>query len=210
MCSGFYVCLSGIFAAGLYVLRYWCQGERCKFTTKMNGKTVVITGGNAGIGKETARILSERGAKVIIGSRDLEKSVKVAREIESETGHDVLAFKLDLASFESVRDFANEVLKATGEKIDVLVNNAGIMWIPEETTVDGHEKQMQVNYFGHFLLTKLLMPKLETAGPGRIVNVSSLAHTWSKLMIRFFSFVKGCVIQGTFQQFKKCSESYGA
>ena len=80
----------------------------------------------------------------------------------------------------SVRKFSQEVLNIAGDKIDILINNAGIMCIEETITVDGNEKQMQVNHIGHFLLTQLLMPKLIGSAPARIVNVSSLAHTWSK------------------------------
>ena len=84
----------------------------------------------------------------------------------------------------SVRKFVLEVLKIT-DKIDVLINNAGIMMIEETITEDGNEKQMQVNHIGHFLLTKLLMPVLEKSAPVRIVNVSSLAHTWSEYLKRY-------------------------
>jgi len=180
MSSSLYYSLCGIFAAGLYFLRHWSQGEQCKFLTKMNGKTVVITGGNAGIGKATARLLSQRGAKVIIGSRNLEKSRKAAEEIQNETGNEVIALALDLSSFASIRKFAQEVLDKTGDTIDVLINNAGIMFIPEERTEDGNEKQIQVNHLGHFLLTSLLLPKLLKARKARIINLSSLAHTWAK------------------------------
>ena len=91
----------------------------------------------------------------------------------------ILAFALDLLSLSSVRNFSQEVLKIAGDKIDILINNAGIMMIEETITVDGNEKQMQVNHIGHFLLTQLLMPNL-IRGSARIINVSSLAHTWSK------------------------------
>ena len=87
---------------------------------------------------------------------------------------------MDLSSLSSVRKFSQEVLNIAGDKIDILVNNAGIMMIEESITVDGNEKQMQVNHIGQFLLTQLLMPKLIGSAPARIVNVSSLAHTWSK------------------------------
>ena len=86
-----------------------------------------------------------------------------------------------MASFESVQKFATEILsKHSGDAIHILINNAGVMFIPEERTKDGNEKQIQVNHLGHFLLAKLLMPKLLKAKPARIINISSLAHTWSK------------------------------
>ena len=93
------------------------------------------------------------------------------------------ALPLDLASFASVRKFAQEVLKIT-DKVHILINNAGIMMIEKTITEDGNEKQMQVNHFGHFLLTQLLMPTLKESTPSRILNVSSLAHSWCKLIWR--------------------------
>ena len=91
------------------------------------------------------------------------------------------ALPLDLASFASVRKFTQEVLKIT-DKVHILINNAGIMMIEKTITEDGNEKQMQVNHFGHFLLTQLLMPTLKESTPSRILNVSSLAHSWCKLI----------------------------
>lgn len=179
MSQGFYYTVSGVAIAGLYFLRQWSQGSKCNCTARLDGKTVVITGGNAGIGKETARAMSKRGARVIIGSRNLEKSIQVAQEIQAETGNEVIPLTLDLADFATVRKFADEVLKIAKE-IHVLVNNAGIMFIPEERTVDGNEKQMQVNHLGHFLLTGLLLPALLEGKPSRIINLSSLAHNWVK------------------------------
>jgi len=180
MTSGFYYALCGLVAGGLYFLRNWSQGKRCEVFARLDGKIVVITGGNTGIGKETALALSRLGAKVIIGSRNVDKSKKVAQEIQDETGSQVIALELDLASFESVQKFATEILsKHSGDAIHILINNAGVMFIPEERTKDGNEKQIQVNHLGHFLLTKCLMPKLLKAKPARIINISSLAHTWT-------------------------------
>ena len=87
---------------------------------------------------------------------------------------------LDLSSLASVRKFAQEVQNIT-DKIHILINNSGIMMVEETITEDGNEKQMQVNHFGHFLLTQILMPILQKSTPARIINVSSLAHTWSKI-----------------------------
>jgi len=180
MTSGFYYAFCGVVAAGVYILRNWSQGKRCDIVQRLDGKIVVITGGNTGIGKETARALSRLGAKVILGSRNVEKSKKAAQDIQDETGNEVTALALDLASFESVKKFAQEVLSISGDAIHILINNAGIMFVPEELTKDGNEKTIQVNHLGHFLLTKLLMPKLLEAKPARIINLSSLAHTWTK------------------------------
>merc|ERR1712172_455755 len=109
--------------------------------------------------------------------RDMEKAEKVAAEIRDETKGDVICHKLDLADLASVRECA-EQLGNSLEKIDILINNAGIMACPEMRTEEGFEMQIGTNHFGHFLLTNLLMPQLKKAAPtARIVNVSSLAHT---------------------------------
>ena len=183
MTSGFYTALVGLAAVTIGYVRHWSQGRKCTSSARLDGKTVVITGGNAGIGKETARELSKRGAKVVIGSRNLDKSKQAAEDIRIETGNEVIALSLDLSSFASVRRFVQELLKHV-EKIDILINNAGIMWIPEEKTVDGNEKQIQVNHLGHFLLTNLVLERLNK--PSRIINLSSLAHNWSKSTLLFF------------------------
>jgi NAD(P)-dependent dehydrogenase (short-subunit alcohol dehydrogenase family) len=123
---------------------------------RLDGKTVLVTGASSGIGLETARSLTAAGATVIPGVR---------------TGE----VPLDLASFDSVRRFAGDVL-ARHPRIDVLVNNAGVMFTPFTRTVDGHEMQFGTNHLGHFLLTTQLMPALLAAAPARVVTVSSAGH----------------------------------
>jgi len=181
MTSGVYFAFLGLFILTLLAIKDWVQGGKCQSKARMDGKVVVITGANAGIGFETAKDLSMRGAKVIMGSRNLEKSQKAAKKISDLTKNSVTPLPLDLASFASVRKFAQEVLKIT-DKVHILINNAGIMMIEKTITEDGNEKQMQVNHFGHFLLTQLLMPTLKESTPSRILNVSSLAHSWCKLI----------------------------
>jgi len=163
--------------AGLLALfRWWMQGPQCTSKARLEGKTVVITGANTGIGKYTALDMSRRGATVVILCRNTEKAEAAAEEIRKETKGDVVVHKLDLASLKSVRECA-EQLGNSLEKIDILINNAGIMTCPEMRTEEGFEMQIGTNHFGHFLLTNLLMPLLKRAAPGaRIVNVSSLAH----------------------------------
>merc|ERR1711971_450345 len=108
--------------------------------------------------------------------RDMEKAEKVAAEIRDETKGDVICHKLDLADLASVRECA-EQLGNSLEKIDILINNAGIMACPKMKTKDGFELQFGTNHLGHFLLTNLVMPLIKNAAPtARIVNVSSLAH----------------------------------
>ena len=139
------------------------------------GKTVVITGGNTGIGKETARILAWRKARVIIGCRDITKGLQAAAEIIENTGNrNVEVKKLDLSLFKSVRKFAEEINEEE-DRVDVLINNAGYFG-PYLSTVDGLENTIQVNYLSHFLLSRLLLDKLKSCSPSRIINVSSEQH----------------------------------
>lgn len=166
-----------VIALLLFLLRLWMQGPKVRSTARLDGKTVVITGANTGIGKVTALDLSKRGAKVVMLCRNVEKAEAAAEEIRKATEGEVVVHKLDLASLASVRECA-EQLGNSLEKIDILINNAGIMACPEMRTTEGFEMQIGTNHFGHFLLTNLLMPLLKKAAPtARIVNVSSLAHT---------------------------------
>lgn len=144
---------------------------------KLDGKVVVITGGNTGIGKETARDLSRRGAaEVVLACRDMGKAEKAANEIEKETGNKVTTLKLDLASLASIRA-STEQLKARHPSIHILINNAGVMMCPQWETEDGFEMQFGTNHLGHFLWTLLLLDNIKNAAPSRIVNLSSRAHT---------------------------------
>lgn len=146
-----------------------------KGTSRMDGKTVIVTGSNSGIGKEAAKELARRGARVILACRNSERAANAARDIFLETGNKVVFKKLDLSSFKSVREFADDV-KRTEPRLDVLINNAGIF--PAETTFteDGHETTLQSNYLGHFLLTLLLTDLLKKSAPSRVVNLTSILH----------------------------------
>ncbi|KAF3854797.1 hypothetical protein F7725_022852, partial [Dissostichus mawsoni] len=161
---------------GLFGVKKWMAGGVCRSKASLEGKTVLITGGNTGIGKETAVDLARRGARVILACRDMDRANKAAAEVMKRSGNDqVVVRKLDLASLESVRQLAKDVLD-NEERLDVLINNAGIMSCPEWKTEDGFEMQFGVNHLGHFLLTNCLLDLLEKSSPSRIVNVSSLAH----------------------------------
>ncbi|MBN3282445.1 RDH13 dehydrogenase, partial [Polyodon spathula] len=152
------------------------SGGICPSKAKITGKTVVITGANTGIGKETARELARRGGRIIMCCRDMVKCENAAKEIRGETlSHNVYARHLDLASIKSIREFANNINKEE-ERVDILINNAGIMRCPHWQTEDGFEMQFGVNHLGHFLLTNLLLDKMKRSAPSRIINVSSLAH----------------------------------
>ena len=169
----------------LYAGKRYFQGPRCHSTKSLKGKTVVITGGNTGIGKETAVDLAKRGAKVIIGCRNMEKGKAALQEVQERSGSkDVFIDKLDLASLASVRKFADNILK-NESRVDILINNAGVMACPYQKTEDGFEMQFGTNHLGHFLLTMLLLDRLKRSAPSRIVTVSSTAHAMGSQKINF-------------------------
>lgn len=141
------------------------------------GKVIVVTGGSGGLGAESARVLGSRGAHVMIGARDLAKAEGVADTIRASGGGAEVE-SLELASLPSVRRFAESV-RAKHPKIDVLLNNAGVMACPLARTEQGFELQFGTNHLGHFLLTGLLLPSLRAAAPSRIVCLSSSGHRFA-------------------------------
>nr|XP_006813938.1 PREDICTED: retinol dehydrogenase 12-like [Saccoglossus kowalevskii] len=157
-------------------IKKWFKGGVCRSKTRMDGKTVLITGGNSGIGKETARDIAKRGARLILASRDVEKTKRIATEITRESGNENIVVKrLDLGSLQSVRNFAAEIIREESH-LDVLINNAGVMCCPYSKTEEGFEMHFGVNHLGHFLLTHLLLDLLKKSAPSRIVVLSSLVH----------------------------------
>ncbi|XP_063586758.1 retinol dehydrogenase 13-like [Penaeus indicus] len=169
----------------IVMVRVWyrLQSGRCTSQKTLDGKTVIITGASAGIGKATAFDLARRKARVILACRNLEKAQKVADEIIRDTGNtSVLVHKLDTSDLSSVRSFAREIIK-TENSLHILINNAGMAGhYKREHTADGLELTMATNHFGHFLLTNLLLNLLKKSAPSRIVNVSSKMHEFcSKL-----------------------------
>lgn len=162
--------------AGILALRRWLAGGVCRSKVRLDGKTVLITGANTGIGKETALDMAKRGARVILACRDMTRARIAADDIRQQSGNgNVVVKKLDLASLQSVRDLAKDV-QENEERLDILINNAGIMWCPKWKTEDGFEMQFGVNHLGHFLLTNCLLDLLKKSAPSRIVIVSSVAH----------------------------------
>ncbi|KAK3774917.1 hypothetical protein RRG08_007274 [Elysia crispata] len=172
------VCWLVIFAVpvGLVLLREWSNGGFYRGKERITGKTVIITGANTGIGKETAEDLARRGGRLILACRDVTKGNNAVQEIIRETGNNnVFCWELDLSSFKSIRKFA-EKFNESEPRLDILINNAGIMMCPRMLSKDGLEMQLGVNHFGHFLLTNLLLDKLKSSSPSRIVILSSIAH----------------------------------
>ncbi len=142
----------------------------------LTGRTAIVTGANGGLGLETARALAGAGAKVIMAARNQEKAAEAEAGIRSGSpGASLEIVELDLGSLASVSEAAGKVL-AGHDSIDLLVNNAGVMGIPERKTMDGFEMQLGVDHLGHFALTALLMPALLRADAARIVTVTSTAH----------------------------------
>lgn len=142
----------------------------------LSGKLVFITGGASGLGQETARAMAGKGAHVVIAARNPAKLQTAVTEIKAGSGSDAVeSIVCDLASLASVRACADEAAKRF-DRIDILINNAGVMACPLGHTEDGFEMQFGTNHLGHFLLTNLLMPLVMAGADKRIVNLSSRAH----------------------------------
>jgi NAD(P)-dependent dehydrogenase (short-subunit alcohol dehydrogenase family) len=142
----------------------------------LSHRVAVVTGANTGIGFETARALAAKGARVILGCRSRTKGPQAAARIrEAVPGADVLFDSLDLTSLQSVAMFAKEITTEV-DRIDFLINNAGVMMPPLDYTREHFELQIGVNHLGHFALTAHLLPLLAATPGARVVTVSSLAH----------------------------------
>lgn len=142
----------------------------------MNGKVCLVTGATDGIGKISARVLAEKGAKVIIVGRNPEKSATVLAELKSSSGNENIDLLMaDLAVMQEVRDLAEQVISHY-DRLDILLNNAGGYFAKHELTSDGLERTFALNHMSYFLLTNKLMELLKSSAPARIVNVSSDAH----------------------------------
>jgi NAD(P)-dependent dehydrogenase (short-subunit alcohol dehydrogenase family) len=145
------------------------------------GKVTIVTGANTGIGKETARGLAERGATVVLAVRDVAKGEAARADILDSTGSaDLVVMPLDLASRRSIEAFAAAFARKF-DRLDVLVNNAGVWTRTRQTTEDGFETTFGVNHLGTFLLTRELLPILERSAPSRVVVVSSGLHYRGKI-----------------------------
>jgi len=175
----------GVLGLGLYLLRRWRSSKwgLCTSTRVLTGQVIVITGANSGLGAEAAKDFAKRGATVILACRSFENTKDILKDIRVSTGNnDVHYMHLDLANLESVREFSVEVA-AKYPVIYALVCNAGV-WLPMDKhmkTSDGFEIHAGVNHLGHFLLTNLLLDKLEESAPSRVVVVSSSLQSSGKL-----------------------------
>jgi retinol dehydrogenase-12 len=150
-------------------------------TDSMKNKTVVITGATSGLGKIAAEALAGMGASLILVGRNETRGGQTVAEIKSKTGNSNLTFlTANLSSMAEVKHLASEI-NTRVEKIDVLLNNAGAIFMNRQTTIDGYEMTLALNHLSPFLLTNLLMNKLIGAPAARIVTVSSMAHRFANL-----------------------------
>uniref|UniRef100_A0A8C1G0L6 Retinol dehydrogenase 12, like n=1 Tax=Cyprinus carpio TaxID=7962 RepID=A0A8C1G0L6_CYPCA len=178
------------------MFRSWSSDAR------LDGKTVIITGANTGIGKETAINLAKRGARIIMACRDTEKAEAALKEVKDASGNqDVVTSRLDLADSKSIREFAEKINKEE-KQVNILINNAGVMVCPYGKTADGFEMQIGVNHMGHFLLTYLLLDLIKRSTPARIVNVSSMAHQWGTINLEDINSEKNYDKQKAYSQSK--------
>jgi NAD(P)-dependent dehydrogenase (short-subunit alcohol dehydrogenase family) len=148
-----------------------------------SGKIVIVTGANSGIGYEATRSLAHRGATVVMACRSLEKGQIALEQIQGENPRGkIILRQVDLADLSTVKRFAGRFLEEF-DRLDILINNAGVMATPYQKTVDGFERQFGTNHLGHFMLTGLLIDLLKSTSNSRVVTVSSYAHIFG--MINF-------------------------
>ena len=152
---------------------------------RMQGKVVVITGSNVGVGKETAVGVAAQGATTILACRNQAKATTAAAEVAQRSGNDdVHVVALDLADLATVAAAA-ETVTARWDRLDVLVNNAGGTWSARQVTAQGFEQTFGVNHLGHFYLTRLLLDRIRASAPARVINVSSVGHHYAFGGMRF-------------------------
>jgi retinol dehydrogenase-13 len=183
--NSFYPILLALFLGLILGFRSYMRGAKCPSQSRIDGKIAVVTGADSGIGFETARGLAQRGARVILACREEEKATAAIAAIKKHIGPvcNLSFLKLDLASLQSVREFA-AAFSRQEKHLDILVNNAGVMCHPFAKSVDGFELHFQTNYLGHFLLTHLLLGKLKAAPDGgRIINVSANAYKLGEVVL---------------------------
>ena len=162
-----------------------------------SGRTAIVTGANSGIGYEASLVLAGKGARARLGCRSHEKgSAACDRILAQHPDADVALVPLDLGSLESIRKAADQLL--TEARLDLLINNAGIMIPPRQETTDGFESQFGVNHLAHFALTGRLLPKLRETPGARVVAVSSNAHKQGKIAFDDINAEKRCSRMGRY------------
>jgi NAD(P)-dependent dehydrogenase (short-subunit alcohol dehydrogenase family) len=172
---------------------------------ELSGKTIVVTGANSGIGLCAAEELAARGAHVILACRSQDKGRAALARIQARRADAQVSLEsLDLSSLASVRAFA-ENLRGKHRRLDVLVNNAGVMALPFSKTADGFEMQVGTNHLGHFALTALLWPSLAATEGARVVTVGSVAHFFGKVRLEDLCWEKGYSRWPAYAQSKLCN-----
>lgn len=175
---------------------------RTDLATDVQGKTILVTGGNSGIGFAAAAEFARLGANVIIGCRNAQKASDALDQIRGDVPTaNIDTMQIDLASLASVRRFVEE-WKARKLPLDILVNNAGVMALPFGLTEDGYERQFATNHLGHFALTAGLLPVLEESEIGRVVVLSSIAQYFGRMRFDALSDQRTYSSQGAYAQSK--------
>lgn len=194
-----------MFIITIYVIHIYCNGPKTRESKNMKGKIAIVTGCSAGIGKETARDLLSKGAIVIFACRDKTKTLKIMNKITNTSNkQNAIFIHLNLTSFKSVNLFVQEFSKQF-DKLDLLINNAGIINEKLIFTEDNLENTMQTNHISHFALTGLLLKFLKKSDDPRIINLSSMAHNWVNNNHDYFAFT-----EKTFRMFPVYSLSKAA
>lgn len=167
------------------------------------GKVAIITGANIGIGYETALALVQKDVEVILACRNLKKAEEAKQTIINEyTKAKINCMKVDVSSLRAVREFATQFQKQY-DRLDLLINNAGIMMSPYKLTEDGFEDQLATNYLGHFALTGLLLPLLNCTPGSRVVTLSSLSYKWAEIQFNDLNAQKGYSRRKAYGQSKR-------
>jgi NAD(P)-dependent dehydrogenase (short-subunit alcohol dehydrogenase family) len=160
------------------LLRYYFNGPKTNLSKDMSGKVIIITGSSAGVGRETATQLLEKGAEVIFACRDEKKTQAIISQLKNREKANFI--QLNLASFKSVFNFVQQ-FKQNFDHLDVLINNAGIVNIKYNKTIDGIEETFQTNHLAHTLLTGLLLNSLTKSSDTRVINIGSNIHQIAKM-----------------------------
>ncbi|MGW3668416.1 oxidoreductase [Streptomyces sp. NPDC005141] len=167
------------------------SGWNAQAVPDQRGRTAVVTGANSGLGYVTARELARQGARIVLACRSEVRGAEAVDRLVAEVpGAEAEFMRLDLGELDSVREFAS-VCERTHDRLDLLVNNAGVMALPLGRTADGFETQFGVNHLGHFALTGLLLPMIAETPGARIVTVSSMVHALSNIDIDDLNSEKG-------------------